>query len=197
MRDNMRKRAISIILAVMMTVGVMPAISPAAVAGTGGTTLAAGDIAFVGINSDGDDDFAFLLLKDIAADTSIYVTDKGWNDGTGFNAAAGDGIWQWTTATARSAGTVVHIKTSNNGIYLEDGSNLAASPGTIVRSPEYDWNDIAVSQTGDQIFLYQGTMRRARQSLRESIGMWKQGRRRPAIGTGLRIRQSPPPCPIS
>lgn len=28
------------------------------------TTLVTGDIAFVGLNSDGDDEFSFLLLKD-------------------------------------------------------------------------------------------------------------------------------------
>ena len=43
------------------------------------TTLSVGDIAFIGINSDGDDDFSMLLLKDITAGTSFYITDKGWN----------------------------------------------------------------------------------------------------------------------
>jgi len=115
------------------------------------TTLAAGEIAIIGLNSDGDDDFSFLLLRDISAGTSIYVTDKGWNDGTGFYTISGDGIWQWSTATALTAGTIVHIKTSNNGV-IEAGS-LVATPGTIVWVEN---NTTTISYSGDQIFLYQG-----------------------------------------
>ena len=117
------------------------------------TFLSAGDIAIIGINSDGDDEFSFLLLKDITASTSIYISDKGWNDDTGFAVNSGDGIWEWSTASALNAGTIVHIKTTNNGI-IEAGS-LAATIGSIV------WVEGAgsavISYTGDQIFLYQGT----------------------------------------
>ncbi len=116
------------------------------------TTLATGDIAIVGLNSDGDDEFSFLLLKDITAGTVIYITDKGWNDASGFYSISGDGIWQWTTSTALSAGTIVHIKTSNNGV-LEAGS-LAATPGTVTWVEN---NSTIIAYSGDQIFLYQGT----------------------------------------
>jgi len=116
------------------------------------TTLSTGDIAIIGLNSDGDDEFSFLLLKDITAGTSIFVTDKGWNDGTGFFTISGDGIWQWSTATALSAGTIVHVKTSNNGI-IEAGS-LVATPGAITWVEN---NGTSISYAGDQIFLYQGT----------------------------------------
>lgn len=116
------------------------------------TTLSTGDIAFVGINSDGNDDFAFVLLKDITADTSLYITDKGWEDGSGFQTVNGDGIWQWSTAADLSAGTVVHIKTTNNG--TKEAGSLAATPGSV------EWvedNGTVISYTGDQLFLYQGT----------------------------------------
>jgi len=116
------------------------------------TTLAAGDIAFVGLNSDGNDEFSAVLLKDITAGTSFYITDKGWNDASGFFTVLGDGIWQWSTASALSAGTIIHVKTTNNGT-IEAGS-LAANPGTV------SWvenNGTVISYTGDQIFLYQGT----------------------------------------
>jgi uncharacterized delta-60 repeat protein len=116
------------------------------------TTLSAGDIAVIGLNSDGDDEFSFLLLKDITAGTSIYITDKGWNDATGFYSGIGDGIWQWSTADALSAGTIVHIKTTNNGV-IEAGS-LAATPGTVAWVEN---NGTVISYSGDQIFLYQGT----------------------------------------
>ncbi len=115
------------------------------------TTLSTGDIAFIGINTDGDDDFAFVLLKDISAGTSIKFTDKGWNDGAGFFTVLGDGIWEWSTASDLPAGTIVHIKTTNDGI-IEAGS-LAASPGTVAW---YENNSTVISYAGDQVFLYQG-----------------------------------------
>ncbi|PKP03963.1 MAG: hypothetical protein CVU11_06280, partial [Bacteroidetes bacterium HGW-Bacteroidetes-6] len=116
------------------------------------TTLATGDIAIIGLNSDGDDEVSFILLRDISANTSMYMTDKGWNDATGFATIMGDGIWQWSTATALSAGTIVHIKTTNNGV-VEAGS-LAATPGTVVWVEN---NSTSISYSGDQIFFYQGT----------------------------------------
>lgn len=94
------------------------------------TLLEPGDIAFVGINSDGDDDFAFVLLKDITAGTSIFVSDKGWNDGAGFYTSPGDGVWEWSTTFNLSAGQLIYIKTTNNGVISP--TSLVASPGTIV-----------------------------------------------------------------
>ncbi|MDX1956395.1 MAG: hypothetical protein SFU20_12765 [Chitinophagaceae bacterium] len=54
------------------------------------TTLAAGDIAFTGYNADdntvngpsSNDDFSFILLKNITSGTSIYFTDFGWCSNT-------------------------------------------------------------------------------------------------------------------
>ena len=119
-------------------------------ASAAGTNLFPGDIVFVGLNSDGDDEFAMLLLRDIAAGTSFYITDKGW-DGAYFVDNSGDGIWRWTASSAMSAGDIIHIKTTNNGV-IEEGS-LAATPGSI------NWvenNGTVISYSGDQVFLYQG-----------------------------------------
>lgn len=96
-----------------------------------------------------------MLLKDIAADTSLYITGKGRNDDTGFYLIAGDGIWQWTAALSLNAGTVVHVKPSNNGTLAED--SLSASPGTIARTTGYAYKGMTVSYAGDQLFIYQGT----------------------------------------
>ncbi|SRX52437.1 HYR domain-containing protein [Aequorivita sp. CIP111184] len=77
------------------------------------TALTAGDIAFIGSNTDyalsADDNVTFVLLKDIDAATTIIFTDMGWNDGTGFFATNGDGEFTWTSGLARSAGDVVTI----------------------------------------------------------------------------------------
>ncbi|RRQ47950.1 HYR domain-containing protein [Maribacter algicola] len=83
----------------------------------GQTALGPGDIAFVGVNTDGanntEDSFAFILLKDIDAATQIIFTDRGWNDGAGFFDAIGDGEFTWTSGSARSAGEVITLNFSN------------------------------------------------------------------------------------
>ena len=60
------KRHISVVLIVIILVFAVMAVFPDT-ASAAGTTLFAGDIVFVGLNSDGDDEFAMLLLRDIAA----------------------------------------------------------------------------------------------------------------------------------
>ena len=104
--------------------------------GNSQTALTAGDIAFVGSNSDGatnaDDTVAFVLLKDIDAATTIIFTDMGWNDGTGFFATNGDGEFTWTSGVARTAGEVV----------------------TIDMGPLFP---AAYSSIGDQLFAIQGS----------------------------------------
>ncbi|OAD90414.1 hypothetical protein A7A78_05715 [Aequorivita soesokkakensis] len=108
----------------------------ATIIGNSQTALTAGDIAFVGSNSDGatnaDDTVAFVLLKDIDAATTIIFTDMGWNDGTGFFATTGDGEFTWTSGLARTAGDVV----------------------TIDMGPLFP---AAYSSIGDQLFAIQGS----------------------------------------
>ena len=89
------------------------------------------------VPTDADDSFAFVLLKDVDANTTITFTDRGWNDGTGFVAplAIGDGEFTWTARSARSAGEVVIL----------DFSNL--SPGSA-----------SFTVNGDQLFALQGTI---------------------------------------
>ena len=43
-----------------------------------------GDIAFTAFNADGTDEFAFVTLVDIPANTTIWFTDNEWG-GTSFN----------------------------------------------------------------------------------------------------------------
>jgi hypothetical protein len=135
----------------VLLTSLLPAITPPAAAGT---ALSAGDVAFVGVNTDGDDEFSFVLLKPITAGTVLYITDKGWNDGSGFFTVSGDGILKWTAASDMSAGAIVHIKTTINGV-IESGS-LAATPGTVIWE-ENIGDDTVISYTGDQLFIYQGT----------------------------------------
>ncbi len=53
------------------------------------TTLSAGDIAIVGVNTDNPDEFAFVLLTDVTTGTSIRFTDDGWFSAGGFRSGEG------------------------------------------------------------------------------------------------------------
>ena len=70
--------------------------------------MAAGDIAFVCFNADGDDDFGIVVLKEICASVAepdtIYFTDNEW-DGASFN--TGEGEAEWVITSKISAGTIV------------------------------------------------------------------------------------------
>jgi len=92
------------------------------------TTLATGDIAFVGVNTSGTDAYAFVLLKDIASGTSIRFTDKEW-DGTKFTDGEADLLW--TSTGTLAAGTVVTIQPNatiaSTGTLTGDGGGLGGS----------------------------------------------------------------------
>ncbi|WP_282169029.1 endonuclease/exonuclease/phosphatase family protein [Ruegeria atlantica] len=90
------------------------------------TTLAAGDIAFTGFNSDNPDEFTFVALTDIEAGTEINFTDNGWFAAGGFRSS--EGIFVWTAPANIAAGTVINPAFT--------GPNFSAS--------------------GDQIHAYQG-----------------------------------------
>jgi hypothetical protein len=65
-----------------------------------------GDIAFIALNADEGDDFAFVTLVDIPASSVIYFTDNEWN-GSAFN-DLNEGELTWTNdASILSAGSVV------------------------------------------------------------------------------------------
>lgn len=109
----------------------------------GQTTLTQGDIAFIGLNFDGNDDMVFVLLKDVDASTSINFTDCGWDDGSSaFICNAGDvNGWTWTSGQNLSIGQTVTIQLI---------SPLMASIGSVSGSVP------VMSSIGDQIFAYQG-----------------------------------------
>lgn len=98
-----------------------------------GSIIGAGDIAFVGYNSDANDDIAFVLLGDAVAGQQIYFTDNEWNgqpigSGGAFN-DSNEGVVTWTVpAGGLVAGTVVVINnitttpTANYGSVIRSGS---------------------------------------------------------------------------
>lgn len=92
----------------------------------------AGDIAFVGFNADGEDDFAIVTLAEIPAHTTIYFTNERW-EGRTFDGEGKNIIWQ-TGASVIPAGTVVtfnntaseRVITASIGSISEGFMNLAA-----------------------------------------------------------------------
>ena len=105
------------------------------------TLLAAGDIALVGYDADGADDFAFVLLRDIEAGTTITFTENGWRAAGGFR--TGEGSYTYTAPTAQAAGTVIRPTTDS----------AAGGPNSPVFSTTPGF---ALSASGDQIIAYQG-----------------------------------------
>ncbi|MFZ9388498.1 MAG: hypothetical protein ACO25B_11525, partial [Chitinophagaceae bacterium] len=131
------------------------------------TILAQGEIAFVGyITADDgvdgttqDDEFSFILLKDITAGTVIQFTDFGWLTGGPFQTAnpcgpntgsINDGIISWTATSPMSCGTQIRIRCKYS---------LQASAGTVTGIQACN-NDpaayLSLAIGGDQIFAYQG-----------------------------------------
>ncbi|WP_346882018.1 Ig-like domain-containing protein [uncultured Algibacter sp.] len=105
------------------------------------TPLGPGDIAFIGLNLDGPDDYAFILLKDVDATTTITFTDRGWT-GSGFSGFTGEASWTWTSGAMLTVGTVITI-TTNGSLSVSGGGSVSGAVPVL-------------SGIGDQIFAYQG-----------------------------------------
>ncbi len=99
------------------------------------TTLAAGDIAIIGVNCDDPDDFAFVPLVDLGTGTSINFSDNGWQSTNTFR--TGEGTKTYTAPSAIPSGTII-VYTENSGNFTSSGS-------------------FALSTSGDQLIAYQGS----------------------------------------
>ena len=127
------------------------------------TALSPGDIGFIGYNADGgtEDNFSFILLKDIDAGTEIFFTDLGWT-GTAFqstpatcganNGSAGDGVIRWTATSALTCGTEIYIFASTN--LSANSGNVTGIQATFNDNTKY----INLPSGGDQVFAYQGSL---------------------------------------
>lgn len=117
----------------------LAAITAAAVAPA--HALTTGDIAFVAYNTDTADNFAWVALADIAANTSISFTDSSWQN-TGFRMTEhldAGGPLTWTHSASVTAGTVISFNASAWSVGSANGALLN------------------FSTAGDQIFAFVGT----------------------------------------
>ena len=91
------------------------------------TTLVKGDIAFTGYFSNGtapllNDQFSFVLLTNITANTVINFTDNAWNRTSPTTGAfrTGEGTVTYTSGSAYTAGTEILITNYRNNPTLFD-----------------------------------------------------------------------------
>ncbi|MBO6792514.1 MAG: T9SS type A sorting domain-containing protein [Balneolaceae bacterium] len=106
----------------------------------------AGDIAFVGFNADGDDDFAIVVLSDIAANSTIYFTDEEIN-------ASGDGLVSNTEGTLQwdTGGSII---TAGTIITFYDASNTDSSSIGSLSEPNAGFN---LGASGEALIAFIGT----------------------------------------
>ncbi|MFQ5570516.1 MAG: endonuclease [Rhodothermales bacterium] len=157
-------------------------------------SLAPGDLAVIGMNSDNPEAFAFVTLVDIPAGTEIKFTDNGWLAAGGFR--GGEQTHTYTASTDLAAGTVVTITTdvpdfSNAGDQLlayqgaddapsfiyalnNKGGGLwqadATSSSTSALPPGLTDGVTAVALVEANNVVYSGTMRGSRAELLQGIG---------------------------
>lgn len=105
-------------------------------------TLSAGDIAFIGYNTDSNDGFSFITLTEIPAGEIIYFSEQGWTGSAWVNNV--ETHLRWTATSTMSCGTVVSISEITN-----DDFNV--SSGTVNIAANASFSLIA----GDQILAYQ------------------------------------------
>ena len=145
------------------------------------TTLNTGDIAFTGYNADdntvngpsSNDDFSFILLRNITSGTTIYFTDFGWCSNTNAfqtpnacgagTGAVTDGVVQWTATSNMSYGSQITIRCR-----FTPSANYGTASGfqaTFNAATEY----VNLVIGGDQLIAFQGTL--ASPTLLAGMGM--------------------------
>jgi len=109
---------------------------------------AAPEVAIVAFNSKNPDEFAWVALSEIPADTVINFTDSSvytngnFRWGEHLQSGIGDGPLAWSHTYDLAIGTVVRF----------DGVSGTWSIGTVSKSPPQ------LSESGDQLFAYTGSI---------------------------------------
>ena len=118
------------------------------------SNLAAGDLAVVLFDGDGGQQFCFVALTNIAANTSIFFTDRegGLSDGTTLRTGndGDEGVLEWQNTAITSAGTVICIEGGNNNDAQISG------PGT--SSVINNTDDFELKKEGDQVIAFCGSV---------------------------------------
>ncbi|MBL8852903.1 MAG: autotransporter-associated beta strand repeat-containing protein [Planctomycetaceae bacterium] len=111
----------------------------------GQTSLSVGDVQVIGVTSDDDDSFTFVLWRDIAANTTLRFMDHSFTNATnGLTGNESDMSLQFNSAV--NAGSVIRVL--NNGATLVNGGAFSGTKSGSLSG---------ISASGDQVFVYQGT----------------------------------------
>ncbi|MBV6428809.1 MAG: hypothetical protein KIPDCIKN_03346 [Haliscomenobacter sp.] len=102
-----------------------------------------GDLAFVGFDADGNDNFAIVTFVELPANKTLYFADRSWS-GTAFATNEGSLIWN-TGSSPIPAGTVIAFY------------NTSTPPTTSVTRGTVTSPNIALSASSEGIFLFIGT----------------------------------------
>ncbi|MFI8379189.1 MBG domain-containing protein [Leeuwenhoekiella sp. NPDC079379] len=117
-------------------------------------SLTAGDIAFIGYNTDinangtQDHSFSWITLEDIFAGTVIYFTEEGWNANANIWYGSNEGHYSWTSSGYIPAGTIVYVYESGASDVLI--SSVGTMSGLLSGT---GWNLLG----GDNLFAYQSS----------------------------------------
>jgi hypothetical protein len=93
-----------------------------------GELIKPGDLAFVGFNADGQDDFAIVLLADAEAGTIVRLSDREW---LGSTFSSGEGAVSWTLSHGLAAGTVVTFSNVDHASNLDFGPSSGSLSGAL------------------------------------------------------------------
>ncbi|ALL04362.1 hypothetical protein AQ505_01920 [Pedobacter sp. PACM 27299] len=118
------------------------------------TTLVPGDLAIIGVNNKGTSvNLAVVALRNIAANTVIKFTDKGWQGASlAFVTSVADGTIALTTGTI-NAGTVFTF-TINGG----PAPSVSVSPNIGSIAIDAGWTNLNIATAaGDSWLIYTGT----------------------------------------
>ena len=125
--------------------------------------LGPGSIAFVGLNTDGNDNLAFVALEAIPSGTVIYFQDNEWNGlaiGSGGAFNTGESTWSWTATSEVAAGSIITIDNIGTGT-IGSNTGTAAFISTANRglnnSDEVIYAFIGNSDTDPTAFLTAAT----------------------------------------
>ncbi len=102
----------------------------------GETTLLPGDLMIVTVNADGNDNFDFVPLVDLAAGTEISFTDNAWVDASS-SLTTNEGTLTYTASASVTKGTIVSYPGAAGGEWTAAGG-------------------FNISGSGDNILVFQG-----------------------------------------
>lgn len=91
------------------------------------TTLAPGDIAFIGYQTGtANDGFSFITLKDMSLGTVLYLTEQGWGNAAWATSTTEPHL-KWTVPAFTPAGTIISIvETATDDVFTITGTTQAS-----------------------------------------------------------------------